>query len=552
MKTHPGATHVVGAIGPIGPSLRRSIVETFAEHAEHDLGPQALLLSRGHTYAWRSGESRGVLWSPQAEPRHVRSGDDATHLAVAPSLSLDPDVITLHSASWGLQPVYVAEHDSTLLFATTSSALLQLLTGPLDPDWDAWAAILSLGYPIDGRTPFRQIRRLRESERRVLNRASGGLTQYRGVPRAIGGGPVPSHGDVVDALRGAITTHPALAGRSVDGSGYLASLPLSGGWDSRLLGVITVDAHGPTAIRSVTTATHRMGTDPDVTFGTLVGDEFGVTQHLLMPDGREYPGYATRAFALAEHETAEHVWYEPVASVLKSWKAPVIDGFGGDVTMKNVYVRESLLRPQTPEFIRDELWRAMSRQPAADLPGAGAPMLKELTERTRAGIESCRAGYDGLPDENRLVLMSTRSMRGVSVLAYKMTAEACEQVTPFMHPDVTSAILSIPWKEKSSSDLARALIDTARPGLSRIRSTNDRLPDTLSGRRRANTPESQAWSARQLDALSEHTQLHFTPEDVQSLHAVRAERWRLRLILMSDWLQTYHARLTSTTPPWWA
>ncbi|WP_456697026.1 hypothetical protein [Aeromicrobium sp. P5_D10] len=546
------ATHVVGAIGQIDEVLRQRLNATFSDHVQHRLGTDdAILLTRGATYSWKSGTEQGILWSPSADPGAVATSDAATHEAVGPHLVVGQTEISLNSAAWGFQPVYVHQQHGALLFATTTSALLQLIDSRLDPDWDAWASIMMLGYLIGGRTLFTQIERLRECEGRVLDRTSGRFTTRRGVPRTVGRDNEASPDEVVEALRHALVSHPALAGRDKDPHDYVASLPLTGGYDSRLLGSIFLNALGAGSVRSVTTSTHRAGADPDVTFGTSLGDRFGVTQRILNPDGGAYPVYAKRMFDLLEHESAEHVWFEPVAAVLHEWGAPTIDGLSGDMLMKNTFVKDTLQYAKNVDEHREAFWHNMNRAPYLPLPGVSAAMLADMTARVRSDFDLIHADYEGADNMTRLIALATRSQRGVATIPHKVLAAGVEPVTPFMHPDVISALLSIPGAARADGALARKLLDTAEPGLGDLPSSNDWIPGTTSGRRRSSTPESYAWAADRFGVLNEFIGDGFTDADIAVLHSPNGDRWRLRLILLADWLDTYNARLTSVTPPWW-
>ncbi|MCW2826346.1 MAG: asparagine synthetase family protein, partial [Aeromicrobium sp.] len=181
------ATHVVGVIGDVTDDLRRRVTAPRPGWGRIDLGTDdVLLLAQGRHHAWRSAGGRGAYWMPQGDVSAVRSVDDAMHRAVAPGIAVAPDgVVTLHAGAWGYQPVHVAAvGPTTLVLADTVAAVLDLLDGPLDPDWDAWAAIFSLRYTMDGLTPFEQVRVLRGAEERRWDPATQTISAHRGLPRA--------------------------------------------------------------------------------------------------------------------------------------------------------------------------------------------------------------------------------------------------------------------------------------------------------------------------------------------------------------------------------
>lgn len=547
----PAEARVIGVVGDIPDALRRRIIDERPEWVVHDLdSPRLLFLTRGRTHTWTTPESRGIHWSGQGEAGPVTSWQQTMHDTLAPGVAVSPDRIVLHASAWGFEMLYVAWLGPTALaFSTTSSALVDLLDGQLDPDWDAWACILTFNNPINGRTPFEQIRRLRGGERHELDVRSGTFSTHRDLPRVAGEDrAVAEPGEIVDAIRGALKAHPALGDGPAD-SGYLSSLPLTGGWDSRLLASVAVDVFGPDAFLALTTSKHTDNIDPDVTFGTRLAQHLGMTQEIIHPDGRANPLYARNAFTAVEFETSEHTWHQPAATVLVDRALPIIDGFAGDILMKNAVGNLQLFLAETD--IGEHLWRTLNRQPAVDTPGASATVLDALSQRARPHVEASRAGLEGARNESRLVMLRTRIVSGIALSPFKLLARGAELVTPIIHPAVMSALLSVPAADKTDSALARRVLEAARPGVSSLPSTNDHIPRTARGRRRTNTPEARAWTTERLGKLDEYISYGFTAEDVETLHSKRADSWRQRLMMLTCWLEAYEPRLTSTRPPWW-
>jgi hypothetical protein len=473
------------------------------------------------------------------------------HETVAAGVAVTADEVVLHTSSWGNQALYVAWLDTTTLaFSTTSDALVDLLDGPLDPDWDAWASILTTNNPINGRTPFQQIRRLRGGEHHRLGLRTGTFSNGLDDHRFISDERSPAEPDeIVDGLRVALGEHPVLAGGTPDG-GYLASIPLTGGWDSRLLGAVAVDLIGPEFL-ALTTSKHTENVDPDVTYATALAQQLGLTQEIILPDRSANPSYTTRAMALMEYETWEHSWFGPAASVLAARGLPVIDGFSGDTQLKNAVPNRRLFSA-APAEVGVELWRKLDRRPAAGSPAASESVLDELEQRVRPDVEACRRGVVGHPNEGRIAVLRTRIVSGVGLAPFKLLAAECEVVAPFLHPAVTSATMSVPTPAKAGGALSRQVLEVAMPGLSQLPSTNDPGAMTARGRRRTNGPEARAWTTERLGVLEGFIGHGFTAEDIEILHGKPADAWRQRLIQLACWLEAYESRLTSTTPPWWS
>ncbi len=500
----------------------------------------------------RSWRSAAIHWSGQGQAGPVSGWQQAMHETVAVGVAVTPDEVILHTSSWGNQALYVAWLEpATLAFSTTSTALVDLVEGPLDPDWDAWASIMTSNNPINGRTPFVQIRRLRGGEHHRLDLRTGAFSTAVGRPPVHQPGASPADpGEIVDALRTALSEHPVLVDGAPEG-GYLASIPLTGGWDSRLLGAIAVDHFGPEAFLALTTSKHTENVDPDVTYATALAQSLGVTQEIIHPDRSANPVYTARTMALLEYETWEHSWFGPAANVLMARGLPVIDGFAGDAQLKNAYANRRLFGAD-PADVSDELWRKLDRRPPLGLPAASESVLDELEQRMRPDVEATRRGVEGHPHEGRIAVMRSRIIGGVGLAPFKLLATGCEIVTPLLHPAVTSATMSIPTPARANGALSRQVLEAAMPGVASLPSTNDPGSMAARGRRRTNGPEARAWTAERLGVLDRFIGHGFTAEDVEVLHGKPADAWRHRLIQLTCWLEAYESRLTSTAPPWWS
>ena len=66
----------------------------------------------------------------------------------------------MHSSVSGLARLYWLEDRGATYFASRIDPLVTGSPRPLSVDWDAWAATMILRYPVGGRTPFAEIRRL--------------------------------------------------------------------------------------------------------------------------------------------------------------------------------------------------------------------------------------------------------------------------------------------------------------------------------------------------------------------------------------------------------
>ena len=103
-----------------------------------------------HGLAWVEGD----VWRGPAA-----SWEQASRLGAC-GLVLSGRRRLVHSSVSGLGRVYWIEEGRATYFATRIDPLVASAPRPLSVDWDAWAAIIALRYPVGTRTPFAEVSRL--------------------------------------------------------------------------------------------------------------------------------------------------------------------------------------------------------------------------------------------------------------------------------------------------------------------------------------------------------------------------------------------------------
>lgn len=177
-----------------------------------------------HRYAGAS-----FIWSEAAPPATTDDWQAVAEAAEAPGLIVEPGRIILHAGGLGLVDLYYTKHGDAVYFASRIEPLLAIARQTID--WAAWAAIFRLGCPLGEATPFTDVKRLPGSVALIWSRDSRRLSVDRRVHRSFAierpSIRVSAAGvnDLLDALGSALD---AWANRPM-------ALPLSGGWDSRLL-----------------------------------------------------------------------------------------------------------------------------------------------------------------------------------------------------------------------------------------------------------------------------------------------------------------------------
>jgi hypothetical protein len=172
-----GAPLVCGALG----SFDRTRVERAAEALGggrlapvHEDDRSILMLDR-EPLRWRGegsegfGWSFGGLWSDGPGDWHEAARRGGLGLVIEGRKRF------LHSSIDGLLPIYWMEDGRAAYFASRIDPLVRAAPSRLSVDWDAWASIILLRFPLGEHTPFAEIRRLEPFS--VLRRRFG---RFRG------------------------------------------------------------------------------------------------------------------------------------------------------------------------------------------------------------------------------------------------------------------------------------------------------------------------------------------------------------------------------------
>ncbi|MFC7644654.1 hypothetical protein ACFQX6_31160 [Streptosporangium lutulentum] len=100
-----------------------------------------------------------------------------------PGLIDDGKQITLHAGGLGLVDVYYLFRGGAVYFSSLLEPLLSLSRGPYEINWDAWASIIQLTFPLRDDTPYAQVKRMGGSSALIFDRASGRISTERRLPR---------------------------------------------------------------------------------------------------------------------------------------------------------------------------------------------------------------------------------------------------------------------------------------------------------------------------------------------------------------------------------
>jgi hypothetical protein len=460
---------VCGALGRCDRGRVRATAAALGEELAvvHEDERSILMLDR-EPLGWEGRRERGlawlqgVPWRPGAESWQEAAGRDACGLV------LDGRRRFLHSSANGVGPVYWMRDRGCVYFASRIDPLVRTHPGRLSIDWDAWAAIVALRYPLGERTPFAEIARLRPFST---------LDLRLGRPRRRS--PCWPWAEVA-ATRGAEGVAEEIAAwveglfASLDG---LEVCPLSGGSDSRMLLSAAVRAGWrPTAL----TVSDDEGARFEEDHAAPVAAALGVPHELVRAGAGSYPDdWLLRAEAV-EHQFVDHAWLVPLARRIEGVRAPIPDGFAIDAALKrgvHFYSPETRDRAD-PRRAGLALFDRLRRYGDASL-ALAEPLREPLLARVRDGFLAETRRFEGHDWQAELSLYSTRTVRGIScypcgLLGARARVLLVGAATPF-----ATTVLSVDPGAKDDDLLYRTVLARLSPRVARLPSTNDAVREPV-------------------------------------------------------------------------
>lgn len=431
----------------------------------HEDDSSALLLDR-EPLRWGEGRQRGFGWiegDARRPPATLPDWEAASRAGVC-GLALEGRRRFLHSAVNGLAPLYWLEQGGAVYFASRIDPLVRTSPAPLSIDWDAWAAIVALRYPLGTATPFAEISRLPQSSilRRRFARGRA-KAERRRCPWAEvepDRSPAAAAADLVDALEEAMAPLPG---------GIVC--PLSGGRDSRML-FLALARDGRVA--SAATVPDDEGDTHEEDLAEPVAAAFGVPQERLRGEVAGYAAEWEERARRVEYEFVDHAWLVPLARRLAGTAAPVPDGFAIDTFLsagRHFYTPETLdhSRPRAAMAALFETLRRYGHSHRALEESFQEPLIARAREQFLAGARR----YDGHPNQSILAFYASRSLRGVSTYSTKLLGDRSWVVAPGATDPFVRAALSTPGEGKFGGAAFKAVFEILDPAVATLPSTAD-------------------------------------------------------------------------------
>ncbi|MDV6011086.1 asparagine synthase-related protein [Haloechinothrix sp. LS1_15] len=411
-----------------------------------------------HGTPWTEGGTEAVSWSPSPLPgslptdaREIAERHDAATLAVP-----DSGTPYLHAGISGAAPLYVdtapVRAGSTSHFCSHVDPLARTRRGPLRPDWDAWAQIIAMGGPLEGRTPFEGIRRLAPYERLTTpaEHPQGGIAD--GWPWL----EVTSSGDAtLDPLRDALVEAVAALG----GRTRLAPL-LSGGWDSRILASLAAHTTGDTTgtAPAAWTTSSDTGTVLEELVAARVAGKLGLAHTIVAPRRDEFARDLDEFARAVDYQTSFHVWLVPLARALAGNGRTVLDGLGGGVFVGGAFADDDSDRPAV-----EKRFALMAKYLDAVDVLLHPTVARQIRNRTRAAFENAATPLADHPYGNTFTAYLTRTLPGISLAPFGLVARGNPVATPFLADSVVRAALAIPPERHADGALYAPLLRPLAP-----------------------------------------------------------------------------------------
>jgi hypothetical protein len=540
--------YVCGALGPFSAdriaALRAAGPATQVVYETPDAvlyGSAPLEPYAPGAFAW--GERRPVAGDDRP-PSWLRVAEEHE----TPGLIDGPEQVVLHAGAFGLVDVYYLEAGGAVYFAGLIEPLLALARRPYQVNWDAWAAILKLTYPLLEDTPYREVRRLPGATAITWSRARRRITVDRRAPRWVREEPVDRG---VTAREMVALLHEAL--KPYEDRPVL--VPVSGGYDSRLLASVAVARRMD--VESWTTSPDD-GLDNDIDFARYITRELGIPHRVIPQDPAAYPDEALWTARRLEYLTSHHAWYAPFARQVHAAGRPIVDGLAGGPLMKNFLISSAAVGAESAAARREALLRSLANG-EAHLPVLSERAAAWIDERVREAFGRATSMLRGHRAELPLSVLHTRTARGIARSPVNLVGPEVTPIFPFLHPEFFDAALSVPVTRKEGGRFYREILQAANPRVAALPSTNVPLLPNRRVPLRSGGPAAREWSHRMLrrvaavEGLLSEEMLRVVADGPDALTAFRSWNsrfWLRGLVLFGAWLADYEDLLGDLTPPW--
>jgi Asparagine synthase len=417
---------------------------------------------------WQGSRQTGLGWTERvggvADAR-FGSWREASSAGAVSGLVIEGRRRYLHTSVSGALPVYYQQEAGAVYFATRIDPLVTAAPGTLSIDWDAWAAMLTLDYPLGDRTPFSEIRALGPFEtlawRRGRMRVADGGWPWAEVEPTLG--IEEGSADLLERLREGVARLPA---------GPIAC-QLSGGWDSRVcLGLLAEQRREDTFALTVD---HDGGTDREIAIATEVASILRVPHEVATGAADGYWRDMVMRTERVDYQLVRPPWRVPEIEPLMRVPAPVIDGLALDALAmpgERFFTREAIAANGNDAAARG-LWKRLKAMQSKRGSSALDPKLaRALWAASRRQFLAGSAPYRGNPNRLPLTFYRTRLARGIALSVHRILGTDLPMATPLMDDEAVRALLAIRPEEKYGGRIYYSLFEALEPALAAVPTTS--------------------------------------------------------------------------------
>jgi hypothetical protein len=540
--------YVCGALGRIDPVVVAKLAAAGPRCRPALQSEHAVLYSTAPLPPYRRAEGRFAFSWGERRPDPADKRSEAW-MAVAetyetPGLIGEGSRVTLHAGALGLVDVYHVRIGEAVYFSSLIQPLLSLV--PVELDWAAWASIIQVTFPLGEATPYTEVKRLPGSAALVFDGER--LRTERLLPRWLRQEPHEAWTSAEEILA---ILHEVYA----DYDGRRLLVPVSGGYDSRLLASVAVERGAD--VESWTTSPDD-GTDTDIAFARSITRELGIPHRVVTQDAAAYPDDALEVARRLEYLTPHHAWYAPFAKEVHGAGRVLVDGLAGGPLLKNFMVSGAALEATTQAERSAAVLRSLSlgapSQPFLS-PEAEAWVAQTVREQFAAATSMLHGHKAELP----LSVLHTRTVRGIARSAVNLVGPEAGFAAPFIHPDFFDAALTVGVARKAGGRFYRELLHAANPRVAALPSTNVVKQPLRRVPLRSTAAPARAYSHRMLAKVAERVpallseELHQViaggPDALTRFSGWNDRFWARGLVLFGVWLSDFESDLGELRAP---
>lgn len=410
---------------------------------------------------WAGQGQRGVAWIEGDVWRGGAASWEEASRHGACGLAIGGRRRLVHSSVSGLSRVYWIEEGRATYFATRIDPLVESAPGPLSVDWDTWAAIIALRYPVAERTPFAEISRL--PPHAAIRRRLGRTRLERPAWPWAEIEPHLSLDDGAEAWIAALRETLAPLGSSL-------LCPLSGGRDSR----IVLCAIAPGTDVTALTVDDDEGGRFEEDHAAPVASTLGISQEELRGTDAEYARDWEERARRAEYQFVDHAWLMPLAWRIAGTGAPVLDGMAIDVTFQagDRFYTTAALDTSHPRAASAALFETVRRYGQAET-ALAEPLRAPVLARGREQFLAELRRFEGHPSQAILGVYATRTVRGTSSYPSGVLGRDARVIVPGARDAVAGVALAIPPETKRGGHLYPAVLGRLNPRVAALPATTD-------------------------------------------------------------------------------